>query len=345
MPDLGLKRFFRAAALLLPLIGAIPLFADEESLWGYADPAADICIYINTKQAEKAMEKGLWDRIRQDKNNAIAQKSKGQGKGQLFSTKDRDMELIGNLHIISLEPFCGTVDGVANITGDLPGDIDKLMEMMKGNDGVSSQMSRQGDLDFYSIAMSGADNISGFDCMFVPVKPNQIQFRININSQDAVRKQVLSTYAEPSPAIKKLSGQELAFACIMDPEKIAGFKFTDKAEKVADFLKQVKEISVSAHVAGKDLMLGGTFSFKSESFVSAFVALAEPFLSQVKPAAGSETPPRVSTAGKDVSITIPVNISDAWDMISNFTAEPDPDEVEAAKEKLDSLSAEQEQEE
>ena len=127
MLELSRKRFLLAAALLLSLTGAIPLFADEESLWSYADPSADLCIYINTKQAEKAMEKGLWDRIRQDKNNAIAKKS----EGQLFSTKDRDMELIGNLHIVSMEPFCGTVDGLANISGDLSGDIDKLMEMMK----------------------------------------------------------------------------------------------------------------------------------------------------------------------------------------------------------------------
>ena len=62
---LNRKRFLPAA--LLCLAGLVPLWADaqEESLWGYADPTADLCIYINTKQAEKAMEKGLWDRIQQ----------------------------------------------------------------------------------------------------------------------------------------------------------------------------------------------------------------------------------------------------------------------------------------
>lgn len=328
------KRHF-GLAVLLSLAGAIPLFAaDGESLWGYADPSADICIYINTKQAETAMEKGLWDRIQQDKNAAIAKKSQGEGKGQLFSTKDRDMELMGNLRIVSMEPFCGSVDGVANITGDLPGDIDRLMEMLKGNDGVASQMSRQNDLDFYSIAMSGADNISGFDCMFVPVKPNQIQFRININSQDAVRKTVLSTYAEPSPAIKRLSGQDLAFACIISPEKIAGFQFTDNAEKIAEFLKKMKEIAIAVRVDGQEMKLNGIFSFKSESDASAFVTVAQPFLSHVKPATGTETPPRVSVNGKDVDITIPVNMSDAWDLISNMTAEPDGEELKEAMERV-----------
>lgn len=336
------RKHFRLAALLC-LTGLIPLWADaqEESLWGYADPSADICIYINTKQAEKAMEKTLWDRIQQDKNNAIAKKSQGQGKGQLFSTKDRDMEVMGNLRIVSMEPFSGSVDGIANITGDLPGDIDKLMEMMKGNDGVSSQMSRQNDLDFYSIAMSGADNLSGFDCMFVPVKPNQIQFRININSQDAVRKAVLSTYSEPSPAIKRLSGEDIAFACILSPnilrialEKYAGQKSTNDSEKAAEFLEQVNALAISVRVAGQEMKLNGIFSFKSESGAAAFGTIAQPFLSKVKPFAGAETPPRAEVTGKDVDITIAVNISDAWALISNMTAEPDEEELKEAMEKV-----------
>ena len=330
------RNHFLHAALLLSMTGLIPLcaHAQEESLWGYADPSADLCIYINTKQAEQAMEKGLWDRIQQDKNDAIARKSRKQGKGQLFSTKDRDMELMGNLRIVSMEPFCGSVDGIANISGDLPGDIDKLMEMMKGNDGVSSQMSKQGDLDFYSIAMSGADNISGFDCMFVPVKPNQIQFRININSQDAVRKAVLSTYSEPSPAIKRLSGQELAFACIISPEKIAGLQLAGNAGKIAEYLKQMKELAISVRVAGQDVKLNGIFSFKSESDAAAFVTIAQPILSQVKSYTGAETPPRISVTEKDVDITIPVSISDAWDLISNMTAEPDEEELKEAMERV-----------
>ena len=60
---LNLKHVLSTSALLC-LLGALPLSAaddKEESLWGYADPAADVNIYINTKQAEKAMSKDLWE--------------------------------------------------------------------------------------------------------------------------------------------------------------------------------------------------------------------------------------------------------------------------------------------
>ena len=313
-------------ALILGALSAFSLFADdkEESLWGYADPSADLCVYINTKQAEKAMEKNLWNRIQQDKNEAISKKS----KGQLFSTKDRDMELMANLRIVTMEPFCGSVDGIANISGNLQGDIDKLMETMKSNNGIDTQMSKQNDMDFYAIAIPGTEGLSGIDCVFVPVTPNQIQFRVNINSQDAVQKTVLSkSSAEPSQAIKRFSSQELAFACIMSPEKIAGLELTDTAEKVAEYLKQTSEIALSVRIAGQEMRLNGILSFKSDSDAADFVTIAKPFLSEIKSVAGAETPPNISVSGKDVDITIPVSISDAWDLISNLTTEHSEEEL------------------
>ena len=321
-------KLFPRTAFLLCLMSVIPAVSaadEEESLWGYADPAADVNIYINTKQAEKAMSKDLWERIKKDKDAAIAKKP----QGQLFSTKDRDMELMGNLRIISMEPFCGTLDGVANISGDMLGDIDKMMENLKQTNGVSPEQTKQNDLDFYTLALSGADGISGLDCMIVPVKPNQIQFRFNINSKDPIQKTMLGiSSAEPSPALKKLSSQDLAFAVILSPEKLAGINFanTDSGEKIAEFLKQLDEIAISVYVAGNQMMIGGSFAFKSETSASEFVTTAQPFLSEVKSVTGVETPPRINANGKDISITIPVNISDAWNAISNITAGPDLDE-------------------
>lgn len=323
----NMKLSLRTAFLLclMSVIPAVSAADEEESLWGYADPTADVNIYINTKQAEKAMSKDLWERIKKDKDAAIAKKS----KGQFFSTKDRDMELMGNVRIISMEPFCGTIDGVANISGDMMGDIDKMMESLKQTNGASPEQTRQNDLDFYTLALSGADGISGLDCMVIPVKPNQIQFRFNINSKDPMQKTLIGMpSAEPSPSLKKLSSQDLAFAIILSPDKLAGINFanTGNGEKFAEFLKQLDEIAISVYVAGEQMMIGGSFAFKSETFASEFVTIAQPFLSELKSYAGGETPPRINANGKDISVTIPVSISDAWKAISNITQGPELDE-------------------
>ena len=80
------------------------------------------------------------------------------------------------------------------------------------------------------------------------------------------------------------------------------------------------------YVAGSQMMIGGSFAFKSETSASEFVTVAQPLLSEVKSYAGGETPPRINANGKDVSVTFPVSISDAWKAISNITQGPEVDE-------------------
>lgn len=319
-------------------MSVIPAFAadekaEEESLWTYADPTADIIVYVNTKQAEKAMEKKLWNRIQQDKNNAIDRNS----EDRVFDTKGRDLELAANLRILSAEPFCCSVDGIANISGDMLGDIGKLTDMLKEDAGVATQKNKRNDMDFYSFSLPEMESFSNLDCMFVPVNPNQIQFRININSNDAAPQKVLSKAPGSSPAIRKMSSQELAFACVISPEKLAGIKVED-AEDFQAFLKETSSIAFFAYVAGKQMMINGSFSFKTESSAADFLKNVKPAITQIKSLAGSETNPKVVSAGKDVDIMIPVSVSDVWDMIMNvssLTSQFEVDEIDADDEVVD----------
>ena len=109
--------------LMLNLCVASPDNSPKESLWNYASPTADVILYFDTKQPEQAMDKQLWNLIQRDKNKAIDSNS----EGQLFDTKNRDMQGIVNLYIRSMTPFSATIEGVANITGDIQNDIQKLL--------------------------------------------------------------------------------------------------------------------------------------------------------------------------------------------------------------------------
>ena len=55
----------------------------------------------------------------------------------------------------------------------------------------------------------------------------------------------------------------------------------------------------------------------------------------MKSVAHGETPPRITTNGRVVGVTVPVSISDAWGLLANMTAEPDEKEVEEAMKKAD----------
>ncbi len=325
------KKFVLLAAVLLSASGFGAMAADnEESLWGYADPSADVVVYINTKQPEKAMDKETWDRIQKDKNQAL--KEKEEKGGGMFDTKNRDMEVLANIRIAAATPFCGTIEGVANISGNLQGDIDKLMETMKQKEGSvpQPQISKKDDMNFYNLSLESKDNTQGADVMIVPVTPNQLQFRISINPKDKMSQSLLTAAAaspgnkEPSANFAKLAAQDVAFACYLVPEKLIDLNVaeTDAMEMLNSFMKKISDIGLSAQVSGALTILKGSFSFKSEADAAAAAESAKDILPAIKSYFGTEQQsPRSTVSGKTLELTIPINTSDAWDMISRLTDE------------------------
>ena len=325
------KKYALLAAALLSASGFGAMAADnEESLWGYADPSADVVVYINTKQPEKAMDKEVWDRIQKDKNQAL--KEKEEKGGGMFDTKNRDMEVIANLRIATVTPFSGSIEGVANISGNLQGDIDKLMETMNQKEGSmpQPQVSKKDDMNFYNLSLAGKDNTQGADVMVVPITPNQIQFRININPKDKMSQSLLtatpaSSGNKPPPeSFAKLAGQDVAFACYLVPEKLVGLNpaDTDAMEALNSFMKKISDIGLTAQVSGALTILKGSFTFKSEADAAAAAESATDILPAIKSYFGTEQQsPRSTVNGKILELTIPLNTSDAWDMISRLTDE------------------------
>lgn len=332
------KKYAVFAAVLLSVSGFGAAAADnEESLWGYADPTADVMLYLNTKQPEKGMDKSIWERIRKDKEKAL----KENGNEEFSSMKDQDVELIANFRISSVTPFCGTIEGVANISGDMLGDIDKIMKMMKeqkseeGGEGLPvPEVSKKDNMDFYNMNVEGENEGQGLDVMFVPVTPNRIQFRVNINPTDKMSQALVAPFTgsgnvQPSEGFKSLIGQDVALGCFLVPDKIANLNLegSDSMEELSGFLKKVSELSVTVQVSGTLTIIKSVISFKSESDAATFAKTTEEVLSELKSYLGSDQSPRSTVTGKILNITIPINISDAWDMISRYTDLTDIKEI------------------
>ena len=148
-------KYFLFGILFLGVFTGNILSAEEKSLWNYALPSADAIVYINTKQAEKAMTPTLWQQIQKDKNTALAE----DPEDQLFDTQNRDIEALTNLFIDSVVPFKASIEGVAMITGNVKGDIAKLLQAGQGTDAPAPQIMRQGDLDFYHYTLSGDEKM------------------------------------------------------------------------------------------------------------------------------------------------------------------------------------------
>jgi len=277
-----------------------------------------VILYINTKQPEKAMDKSLWQRISRDRERAIAKNP----DGQLFDTKGRDMELLANLYITSLTPFCGVIDGVADITGNLQGDITKLLGALKENNGPQPRIGKQDGMQFYELSVPQSEQLPPMDVMFVPVGSNRIQFRISIAPRGRTAPQLLSASARTAPLIAGISGGEPAFAFAARTEKFSAAPLpeNDNAREFGDFLKKTKTLCISGHVEGKLLLVSAVFEFKAAEDAAAFADKARSMVTQLLSAAGWKSAPQIVLKGDRLEIRLSVDIAAAWNIVSQISA-------------------------
>lgn len=312
----GNKTALVAVLLTSFLFGAAA--AEEESLWNYADASADIVLYINTRQPEEGMSKSIQERIRRDQE-LIRTKT---GEEPFFDTKDRDLELIANLRIGKLSPFSGTVEGVANITGNLQGDIDRVMETIKGESDLTPEIIRKDEKNYYNVTIPATEKTGPIDIQLVPVTPNQIQFRVNFTPDNKMSQTLLGTTSTQSGEIARVRGQDLALACIIMPDKLSGLSASndDGMENYVNFLKRVSGIAISARMIGDHTILTGFFNFKAADDAAEFSKSIQALLPQLPLISNDEQyKARTSVNGSGAEIVIPFKTSDTWDLITSVT--------------------------
>lgn len=315
--------------LLASLICFGSLAAEDVSLWEYANPAADVILYVNTKQPEKAMDKRLWKRISRDKERAIAE----DPDGQFFDTKGRDLELVANLYIVSMSPFCGSIDGVANITGNLQGDIDKLLGSLKEGGGIQPQITKQDNRQFYNLSLPQMEQLPPADIMLVPIGSNQVQFRINISPKGKMVQQTLNASKQGSPLTAGLRNRELAFACSAYADKFSTIPLaaTNNARELNAFLQKLKSLCVSGYVDGLYLIVDASFLFKTVTDAAEFSEKAKNFLTQLLPVMGAKDMPKTVLTGSQLAISLKIDIAASWNLVSRVTSNKNEPSMKKSK--------------
>ena len=131
--------------ILLPavIVCVAAVSASPESkvdFWSYASGGADAVLYVNTKQAEKAVDEKLYGQIKKDKHKAIDE----MDEKSILADKVRDLEGVANIYITNADGSTGVkIEGVARVYGgkkSIKSDIEKLSADAKENGfGVSSK--------------------------------------------------------------------------------------------------------------------------------------------------------------------------------------------------------------
>ena len=308
------------AALQLNAAPAVSDAAAEESLWNYASPAADGILYFNTKQAEKAMNKNLWEMIQRDKNAAID----SEPEEQLFDTKNRDVELIVNVYIRSVSPFSAAIEGVANITGNIHNDIQKLMGTLGQNGGPVPQMSKDEKNPRYNLSIPANENVPPVDIMFTPVNNNQLHFRINIVPKDRMSQYTVETSQAKSKLLTTVPQREHSFVLSANVEKISTLPMlqNDRSGMAAVYLDKVRTVCIYGHVQNLFLILRGDIVLKGPEFAGSFVQLLNVFNTNMSAKIKKDNLVQITSKSNIVTVSGKVNIADAWDAISKITRQP-----------------------
>ena len=286
----------------------------KDSLWEFASSAADVVVYFNTKQAEIAMDKKLWQRIQKDKNKAVA----ANPDAQFFDLKNRDMEMVANIYLYSVVPLKASIEGIANITGDVRGDIKKLLNTLSQEGGGKPEINKQGGLSKYKFSMPAVETLPPADIMFVPINNNQIQFRINLAPQQKMPQPLLSS---PQGNFQLLTGdspeeQSFVFAANLSKILSSPLMQTPKGQAFGAHIKNMRSVCIYGKVQHKHLLVTGNFAFSGPAEAGPFVQLVSGIVQQFNSQFGPRKTPFIRLQGNVVQVTGKIDIADAWKKIT-----------------------------
>ncbi len=300
--------------------GTAPASAEadkKDSLWKFASSAADVILYFNTRQPEEAMDKNLWKLIQLDKQEAAAE----DAGNDWFDTKDRDIEAIANLYISSVVPFVATVEGVANITGNVQDDIKRLLKNLSQEGAPAPQINKKDGLSKYNFSIPTADICPPVDIMFVPVNSNQIQFRINITPGKEMSQSVINTSDGNNRSITGIPKENQAFVLAAVLEKITASPLMQMFEKqpIAAALKNMNSVCLYGSFQQRHLFIYGNFVFKDPASAGGFVRFLRGYTAKLFPQSGPRKQLEITVDKNAVQISEKINIAGVWQKINKIT--------------------------
>lgn len=310
--------YFLFGALCIGLSAGNILSAQEENLWNYAMPSADAIVYFNTKQAAKAMTPALWERIQKDKNKALEEDS----EEQFFDTKDRDAEAVINLFISSVVPCKATLEGVAVISGNVKGDIAKLLQAGKDSDAATPQIMKQNDLNFYQYKFDGDEKIPPANFTFSLDQDGLLHFRADVSPDKGQTIPFHSGNLSGKPTlVTGMAQKDLSFAAAVRTEKFLTIPASSpEAGKLKDFLGKLNTVLVTGRVQDNFLQISIVFSAKNSLLAGELHQAIQPVLEQLALGFSQQIEGlSVNVKNNDILLSGNINIAVAWNLISRIT--------------------------
>lgn len=311
------------------LICLIAVFTSARSVggtpdvWKSVDAAADGVFYLNTGQAEKKMDRDLWTRIQNDKENAKKESKAASDGGPDFDLFKKDVALLANVYIVSKKPLRLAICGEITFDGSEKGVLSNIVAM-------ASEIAKEGEGRYvrggtrlrpvHELKM----NPEGGECISLKIEEKessaQFEFLYNLNAFQRPNK------TEPPPArsqaVTNVKNGDSAIGIVLNAPAWSGV-FPEDTKDMRVFSRMLRAMDtaeVRVRVDGVEVRTSLVGTFKSEVLAKRYskdLVDSLPLLSQTYGnglLVGLE--PRLS--GRVVSILVRARLDLAWSHMAEF---------------------------
>ena len=322
--------------LVLVLLASAVAVAAVPSAASVARPAADLVVAFDTLQAEKAMDRELWQRIQSDKKKA---QKRARDKSP-FKTDGRDIAGVVNVSFVSFDPFRFTADGLLSVSGgkgtSIKEDVGALADMAKDS-GYTVEKRGGRKTPEYELSMDAIDDDDG-ESILPPtgavlsvLDDSQAKFvaRWGLSKNDVEALAASSGEENANPpladALKAAPLSGTSLTVVGNAVKLASLPLDGNAEQKAlkELLQQLSTFTISVRADGGELRISALLHFRNEDDATArraeFRQDCEAILAALKRQQGGMV--RTLSAGgegKALTVDASLDIRSAWDSLSRF---------------------------
>ena len=276
---------------------------------------ADIFLYLNTRQAEKNLDKALWDAI-ENRRKAELQKQKGMP----FITS-RNMEGFFKAFVDSVNPPAFRISGTAKIEDGITNELNMLKDMK--NIHISERKQDNMTLYVVRIPLNETQNPKELEFHLL-VSGEMVTLSLSYNQGNTTGKipentiQMSATQEIRLPDNRSFSNNGIVFE--LQTEKIIPLLKLLKPEKAKklDFLKKFESLMLKARLSGKSLLIESEFMTDSPETAATI------YKEKLLPMSGKAIPPialdnlTATALDKKLSVSLSFNMTTISNFITNL---------------------------
>ena len=341
--------------ITLVLILASTLFG--QNLWKYANAGADAIVYINSESAEKNMDPELWRKIqreaiavderrleeakeyeaqkRAEENAKKDDKDKVEddddGNELKLNLKDRHMQLLVNIFVLSNNPMVTNFEGALILKGNDNEssplqDFKKLLDDQKDNSAVSQRKVKVDGREAYAIDTSA--NVKGantpVNCLVIPRDDHTFEFKMMMNSQDGIMPAMLPQLGGPMAMTEGIASGDNAIAVGCNTQKLASMmngELSPQMMGLKNCLQQTDIGKMTCRVSGKDAYITLMLHFYDATVAQRILMQIQQFVTTLN------TQPVIKQYLRDVMATVnadqlvisaTVDVETGWAIVRKF---------------------------